>query len=72
MSDFTLANREHMSLLTGLLLYSGALCPKCGHGTRATSKRWRKCKKCGERVERRNLDDLTSAPAPERGERTEG
>jgi uncharacterized protein (DUF983 family) len=40
------------------LIFMGEMCPKCGHGTRVTSKRWAKCKKCGERVERRGLPEL--------------
>lgn len=52
---FSLANRDHLELFVGLLILKGAMCPKCGHGTRVTSKRWAKCKKCGERVERRTL-----------------
>ena len=34
------------------LVSIGAMCPKCGHGTRVTSKRWARCKQCGERVPR--------------------
>ena len=52
---FTLANEKHLETFIKLLVYTGALCPKCAHGTRRTSKRWRKCKKCGERVESREL-----------------
>lgn len=52
---FTLANERHLEAFVGLLYFTGALCPKCHFGTRATSKRWRKCKRCGERVERREL-----------------
>lgn len=50
-----LATKRGIGLFVGLLIYTGAMCPKCGFGTRATSKRWAKCKKCGERVERRKL-----------------
>ena len=52
---FSLANEGALALVVGLLFYAGAVCPKCGFGTRVTSKRWAKCKKCGERVERRKL-----------------
>jgi hypothetical protein len=45
-----LARRDGIELTVGLLLVMGAMCPKCGHGTRVTSKRWAHCKKCGERV----------------------
>ena len=48
-----LANRDHLTLVVGALVVMGAMCPTCGHGTRATSKRWARCKKCGERVPRR-------------------
>lgn len=38
--------------LIGLLMVTGAICPKCGYGTRKTSKNWRRCKRetCGERL----------------------
>ena len=47
-----LATMTGLGLVLGILLRDGAMCPKCGHGTRATSKRWARCKKCGERVQR--------------------
>lgn len=47
-----LANRTGIAVVVTLLIGSGAMCPKCGHGTRATSKRWARCKQCGERVPR--------------------
>lgn len=47
-----LATVTGIGTVIGLLLRDGAMCPKCGHGTRATSKRWARCKKCGERVQR--------------------
>ena len=36
----------------GLLMMTGAMCPKCGYGTRKTSKNWLRCKRetCGERL----------------------
>ena len=46
-----LATVTGLGLVIGFLLRDGAMCPKCGHGTRATSKRWARCKKCGERVQ---------------------
>jgi len=52
---FTLANKKHLELFLACLVYMGAMCPKCGFGTRATSRRWAKCKRCGERCERRKL-----------------
>ena len=52
---FSLANLDHLEVFLRALVYKGAMCPKCGHATRVTSKRWAKCKKCGERVERREL-----------------
>lgn len=53
--EHPLATKDGLELFIGLLAFTGALCPKCGFGTRAVSKKWRKCKKCGERVERREL-----------------
>jgi hypothetical protein len=53
--EHPLATKRGLELMLGLLLHTGAMCPKCGFGTRVTSKRWAKCKKCGERVERREL-----------------
>jgi len=50
---FSLANLGHLELFLTILLYEGSLCPECGHSTRATSKRWARCKKCGHRVERK-------------------
>jgi tRNA(Ile2) C34 agmatinyltransferase TiaS len=47
-----LATATGVSLIVAFLLHDGAMCPKCGHGTRATSKRWARCKRCGERVRR--------------------
>ena len=47
-----------MTLALMLLVGSGAMCPKCGYGTRATSKRWAKCKKCGHRVERKPMEQI--------------
>lgn len=56
--DHPLANKHGIAIVIGLLLHKGAMCPKCNYGTRVTSKRWAKCKRCGERVPRRSLDDL--------------
>ena len=53
--DHPLATENGLQKVLGVLLYLGAMCPKCGHGTKVTSKRWAKCKRCGERVERRVL-----------------
>ena len=53
-----LAHKQGINLVLGLLTASGAMCPKCGYGTRATSKKWARCKKCGERVERVNMQDI--------------
>jgi tRNA(Ile2) C34 agmatinyltransferase TiaS len=62
MSIPLLATEEGVELFCGLLALMGAMCPKCGHGTRVTSKRWAKCKKCGERVERRALPATAAKP----------
>lgn len=53
--EHPLATKQGLDMMLALLFHSGAMCPKCGFGTRATSKRWARCKKCGERVERREL-----------------
>lgn len=50
-----LAHMDGLRLMLKLLMFQGAMCPKCGFGTRVTSKRWSKCKRCGERVERKEL-----------------
>ena len=52
---FTLANRRHLYLFLGVLVFTGGMCPKCGYGTRYTSKRWAVCKRCGHRCARREL-----------------
>jgi uncharacterized protein (DUF983 family) len=54
-----LASKSGLTVFVGLLCATGALCPKCGWGTRRTSKRWARCKKCGERVARHDLKDVT-------------
>lgn len=48
-----LAHRQGICMVLGILMDMGAMCPKCGFGTRVTSKKWAKCKRCGERVARR-------------------
>ena len=53
-----LAHKDGINLVIGLLMASGAMCPKCGFGTRVTSKKWARCKKCGERVERVKMSDI--------------
>lgn len=59
-----LSNKRGLQVVVGLLCFMGAICPKCGHGTRAVSKKWRKCKKCGEKVERRELPANPEIGAP--------
>lgn len=58
-----LSNRIGIALVLTELLTMGALCPACGHGTRVTSKRWARCKKCGERVQRQSASADRAAPA---------
>jgi predicted Zn-ribbon and HTH transcriptional regulator len=53
--EHPLATEDGLQMFVNILAYMGALCPKCGFGTRKTSKRWARCKKCNERVERREL-----------------
>ena len=65
-----LAHRDGPGVVVGILMAMGAACPKCGHGTRVTSKRWAKCKKCGERVMRRTgkeVGELLHHPDSEGG-----
>lgn len=45
-----------------ILLAMGAMCPQCGSGTRAASKKWAKCKQCGLRVPRHQADDQARGP----------
>ena len=52
-----LASRTGMAIVVGLLFRGGSLCPKCGYGTRVTSKRWAACKRCGrKRIPRKTMD----------------
>ena len=53
--EHPLATKRGLEMMLTLLFHTGAMCQKCCFGTRVTSKRWAKCKKCGERVERREL-----------------
>lgn len=41
-----------LAFAIGFMIGVGGMCPKCGHGTRATSKNWARCKKCNARVAR--------------------
>lgn len=47
-----------MNIGFALLIASGSMCPKCGFGTRTTSKNWARCKKCGARVRRVKMSDI--------------
>jgi len=58
---FTLANKNHLSFFLEVLVAMGALCPVCGKGTRRTSKRWARCKECGERVRRHTEEEIHDA-----------
>lgn len=53
---FTLSRPDHLAVFLGILAKRGSICPSCGFGTRVTSKRWAKCKKCGTRVERKAIN----------------
>jgi len=57
-ADHILAHKTGIQVVVGLLVASGGMCPKCGYGTRATSKNWARCKKCGERIRRRKMEDI--------------
>jgi tRNA(Ile2) C34 agmatinyltransferase TiaS len=59
--DHVLAHRDGLTLTLAILFAMGAACPDCGHGTRVTSKRWAKCKRCGTRVRRRSADEVEAA-----------
>lgn len=50
--QFTFVDEPFFSNLIALLMANGSMCPKCGYGTRKTSKNWRRCKRetCGERL----------------------
>ena len=63
--DWPLAHKDGIRLVFGLLMASGAMCPKCGFGTRVTSKKWARCKKCGERVERVKMEDIKVVSRPQ-------
>lgn len=52
MRRYPLATKTGIEMMFAMLLHDGAMCPKCGYGTRNTSKNWARCKKCGERVAR--------------------
>jgi len=52
-----LANKHGISLAIALMIASGDMC-ECGHGTRATSKKWAVCKKCGTRTQRRKMSEV--------------
>lgn len=56
---FCIADKPHFETLIALLTTSGAMCPKCGFGTRKTSKNWRRCKRCGERVKDIPIETIT-------------
>jgi uncharacterized protein (DUF983 family) len=53
-----LASLDGIATVMALMVGSGVICHECGHGTRATSKRWAKCKACGARVPRRPMEDV--------------
>lgn len=66
---YPLASKSGLAVFLGLLVASGAMCPKCGHGTRAVSKRWAKCTRCGERVQR---GEIGAAEAGKSGQEDSG
>jgi tRNA(Ile2) C34 agmatinyltransferase TiaS len=49
MSPGILATKHGLLTVVALLAGSGSICPDCGYGTRATSKKWAACKKCGRK-----------------------
>ena len=54
MRRYPLATKTGIELMFAILLNNGSMCPRCGYGTKVTSKRWAICKRCGERVTRNN------------------
>lgn len=50
-----LATRSGLAAMIALLLADGSMCPSCGYATRTTSRRWARCKRCGERVARQEI-----------------
>jgi hypothetical protein len=55
-----LAHKGGITIVLGLLFGQGAMCAKCGYGTRATSKNWARCKKCGHRNRRRTIEEASA------------
>ena len=54
-NEHLFASQRGLNAVLSVLVHKGDMCPKCGHGTRVTSKNWARCKKCNERVPRREL-----------------
>lgn len=63
-----LASKRGLETVVGLLFFMGAMCPKCGYGTRRTSKNWARCKRCGERVRRRPRSEKPAVESSSFGE----
>lgn len=55
-----LANLDGIATMLALLHLQGATCDRCGFGTRVTSTRWARCKRCGARVARRTIEDASA------------
>lgn len=60
---FSLANVDHLCSFVALMMATGSMCHKCGHGTRVTSKNWTRCKRegCGHRMPRLSTKDAAKA-----------
>ena len=53
-----LARLDGLAIFCAILAEAGAACPDCGHGTRATSRRWAKCPECGRtRIPRCSIEE---------------
>lgn len=53
-----LASANGIATVIAILYESGNLCPDCEYGTRATSKRWAACKRCGrKRIPRKPMSE---------------
>lgn len=51
--DHPLARLDGIASVLAILLRGGDICAKCGHATRVVSRKWKRCQKCGARIERK-------------------
>jgi len=55
--SFSLARESDLLVFTALMMLAGFQCGACGFGTRVTSKKWARCKRCGTRMQRRTVKE---------------